>query len=183
MKFYDLINKVEGSENVITISNNRFKDVTPEYEINFVGYSVKGVLVNDHEMWSFVALFEDGYAVWSPSYFSRDDFLNHFAHTPGIVSVVDFTAGEDEEGKQMMCLKTYTYVIHFKDGSHIQGLLIPDTSNIYYSFIDTTNAAVWADKRWGSVQEFEDHYSNAPGVAEIKAYTNYILEKPMKRDK
>lgn len=83
----------------------------------------------------------------------------------------------------MKCVKLNIYVIYFKDGSRIQGLLIPDTSNSYYSFVDTTNAAVWADKRWESVQEFEDHYSNAPGVAEIKAYTNYILEKPMVRDK
>lgn len=100
MKFYDLNNKIEGLENAIAISNIEFKDVTPEYEINHVGYSVKGVLVYDHDMWSFVALFEDSYAVWSPSYFSRDDFLNHFAHTPGVISIVDFTNGEDVEGEK-----------------------------------------------------------------------------------
>ncbi len=83
----------------------------------------------------------------------------------------------------MKCVKLNIYVIHFKDGSSIQGLLIPNRSIGHYSFVDITNGAVWADKRWESVQEFEDHYSNAPGVAEIKAYTNYILEKPMNRDK
>lgn len=65
-----------------------------------------------------------------------------------------------------MKIKLDSFTIVYKDGSRIDGYLLPERCNRYYKFVDISNGAIWNDI-YKNREEFVEYYNNAPGVEQL----------------
>lgn len=59
------------------------------------------------------------------------------------------------------------YEIEFIKDTRVDGLLLMQEGTGRYFFVDLVNAVIWACT-YASKKEFEDHWTNAPGVKSVR---------------